>query len=132
MVWLMNGASFSSSVTLDPLPGGGWDMAGVADFDADGDGDVDILWRNNNSGVNLIWIMNGATHDSTVNLPDLTPLKWRIVAVGDYNADGMPDIVWRNSGNGSNKVWLMSGTSYSSTVSIQARVDTNWHIVGPN
>ena len=40
----------------------------TARVDFNGDGKADILWQNSSTGQRLIWIMNGTTHISTVNL----------------------------------------------------------------
>jgi predicted outer membrane repeat protein len=59
-IWLMNGASV---VAAQPLVAGGspaWQIAAVADFNADGDGCADLFWRNPQTGENGTWLMNGA------------------------------------------------------------------------
>ena len=62
-MWGMTGASIASSATVNldgvPLtPDASWQVVEVSDFN--GDGNSDILWRNN-SGALAEWLMNGAT-----------------------------------------------------------------------
>jgi ELWxxDGT repeat protein len=66
--WQMNGASITSSapITLDgtPLtPNATWHVVEIGDFN--GDGQSDILWRNDNGAV-AEWLLNGTTVVSSV------------------------------------------------------------------
>ena len=58
----MNGASITNSAPVTfggapAAPGPSWSVAGVGDFNADGN--ADILWRDS-SGSLVEWLMNGA------------------------------------------------------------------------
>ena len=62
VIWAMIGTVKLSPPDSGPIQGGAslpsqWFVAGTGDFD--GDGNWDILWRNENSGVNVIWTMDG-------------------------------------------------------------------------
>ena len=61
-VWLMNGTTMAQGLWLTPsaVPDTNWKIAGVADFN--GDGDPDILWQNQVTGQLTVWLMNGTTH----------------------------------------------------------------------
>ena len=50
-----------------------WVIAKVGDFD--GDGKIDILWRNTASGAVALWLMNGTTLASAVDL-GIVELDW--------------------------------------------------------
>jgi hypothetical protein len=106
---------------LDPQGGG----------DFNGDGKLDILWRNQSSGDNLVWFMNGTTILGGAVLTPVGDVSWMIVGVGDFNADGKPDIVWRNQTSGDNLVWFMNGTTLAGGAVLTPVSDTNWRIVGP-
>jgi hypothetical protein len=43
-----------------------WKLVGSADFDADGK--LDLLFRNDTTGANLVWRMNGTTRLGTLAL----------------------------------------------------------------
>ena len=43
-------------------------LTGNTSGDFNGDGKADILWQNSSTGQRVIWLMNGTTHQSTVNL----------------------------------------------------------------
>ena len=48
----------------EPCPS--WHLAGAADFN--GDGKTDILWENRVTGERVIWLMNGTSIGSGVDL----------------------------------------------------------------
>jgi hypothetical protein len=54
-----------------------WSIAGVGDFNADGN--QDILWRNTSTGANYVWYMDGVTHLSGASIDTLSDLTWSIV-----------------------------------------------------
>ncbi len=96
--------------------------------DFNGDGKADILWQNSSTGQRVIWLMNGTTHQSTVNLGTV-PTTWSIVGSGDFNGDAKADILWQNNSTGQRVIWLMNGTAHTSTVSL-GTVPTSWSIAG--
>ena len=65
-----------------------------ADFN--GDGKSDILWQNSVNGQRVIWVMNGTSYSSYVDL-GIVATSWKIVGSADFNADGNPDILWENT-----------------------------------
>jgi len=78
-MWLMNGATISSSLGVGNVPGN-WQIAQTGDFNDDGKSDV--LWRDSNSGV-AMWLMNGGTVTSALGVGNL-PTDWQIQGL---NAD---------------------------------------------
>jgi len=103
------------------------DPGGGGDFNADGK--PDILWRNQASGDNLVWLMNGTTIASGAVLTAITDTNWRIVGTADFNADGKTDILWRNQATGDNLVWFMNGTTIASGAVLTSVPDPSWQIV---
>src|SRR6266536_1772208 len=73
VIWLMNGTSVSSSVSLGVV-GTSWNIVGSEDFNADGM--PDIHGQNNCgscaanavTGERVIWLMNGTSLSSSVSL----------------------------------------------------------------
>src|SRR6266487_1444584 len=94
--------------------------------DFNGDAKADILWQNSSTGQRVIWLMNGTTHQSTVNLGTV-PTTWSIVGSGDFNGDAKADILWQNSSTGQRLIWIMNGTVHTSNVSL-GTVSTSWSI----
>ena len=105
-----------------------WTIVGTGDFN--GDGQIDILWRNSVTGQNAVWFMNGVAGTGYTYLPPVIDLNWKIVGTGDFNGDGRIDILWRNSSTGQNAVWFMNGVTYVSYAYLPGVTDLNWQIVG--
>jgi hypothetical protein len=78
--------------------------------DLNADGTADLLWRSNQSGVVVAWLMNNAAIATSGVLAGVPP-EWKIMGMGDVDADGHADVVWRNTSTGVVAVWLMNGLS---------------------
>ncbi len=102
-------------------------MAAPIKSDFNGDSSADILWQHT-SGARAIWLMNGTTYGSSVNLGTVA-ISWNVAGSGDFNGDRKTDILWQNSSTGQRLVWLMNGTTHTSTVSL-GFVPTAWSMVG--
>jgi Leucine-rich repeat (LRR) protein len=122
-VSILGGASLPSVSDLN------WQIVGTGDFN--GDGQVDILWRYNESGgYNAVWYMTGATLTGAASLPSVSDLNWQIVGTGDFNGDGQVDILWRYNGSGgANAVWYMNGTTLTGGADVPSLADLLWKIV---
>jgi glucose/arabinose dehydrogenase len=103
---------------------------GGASGDLDGDGQPDLLLRNQSTGANSLWFMDGNTRAATGSLPALTDLNWRIVGTGDFNGDKYNDIVWRNQSTGANYVWFMNGPALVGGGNLPIVTDTAWRVAG--
>lgn len=105
--WLMNGAQIRDVAMLPTVGGpGAWNPVGTAD--ANGDGQIDILWRNDSTRSTGWWLMNGKAIQSVAYLfPDEPDNNQQVKGIGDFNRDGTVDILWQNRINGSASLWLM-------------------------
>ncbi len=101
-------------------------VEGNADFNSDGQ--TDILWRNETTGENVIWLMEGTTREQAVFTTPLANLDWSIGGAGDFNSDGQTDILWRDQVTGQNAIWLMEGTTREQAVFTNPVTDLSWQI----
>lgn len=128
-IWLMStSGTVLSSVAILSAPDLTWRIVGAGDFN--GDGKQDIVWRNQSTGQDLVWLMNGTTYSSTLSLPTVSDTNWQLESVNDFNGDGKPDLLWRNYSIGMNVIWYMNGGSLSSSVTLNWATDVTWRIVG--
>lgn len=98
-------------------------------FDNNGDGYADVLWRNQDSGLNWLWTMNGMSILESKGINTIS-LDWEIAGRGDLDGDGRSDIVWRNTVTGRNWAYLMNGTEILTSKHINYVADLNWKIKG--
>jgi len=102
--------------------------ASVCCKDINGDGKVDILWRQP-SGAVAVWLLSGTNVIGTGVLPEGAPADWTIVGVGDVNGDGKADILWRQP-SGVVGVWLLNGASVIGTGVLPGGAPGDWKIAG--
>jgi DMSO/TMAO reductase YedYZ molybdopterin-dependent catalytic subunit len=109
-----------------------WSIVGIADFN--GDGSLDLLWRDAATGRTTIWYMNGPNWNGEYAdlAPTISDPDWQIVAIRDFNSDGSPDLLWRNSSTYRTTVWYMNGPTWNGDWADLLPVvsDPDWAIVG--
>jgi cysteine-rich repeat protein len=94
-----------------------------ADFNNDRRSDV--AWRNNTTGMNMIWrSANSATPQAVTSL---TNLAWRVVGIGDFDNSNTADLLWRNTSTGANVIWRAANSATQSAVASQT---TAWTVGG--
>ncbi|MBR1123330.1 VCBS repeat-containing protein [Bradyrhizobium lablabi] len=95
--------------------------------DFNGDGNSDIVWRND-AGATSIWAMNDATilHSSSLGT---MPAAWTLAGTGDFNGDGMSDLLWRNEAAGTAQIWDMNDGAILHANSLGI-IPSNWHALG--
>ncbi|HYW18323.1 MAG TPA: VCBS repeat-containing protein [Nodularia sp. (in: cyanobacteria)] len=125
-VWFLGGANGATYTGYGNLPvANGWDITGVADFNADGN--ADILLNNPTQGWNSVWFLDGTDYIGYTNLPSAP--GWQSLGTGDFNSDGNPDIIMNNITQRWNSIWLMDGTDYIGSANLPT-APAGWEIAG--
>jgi hypothetical protein len=129
----MNGTTQVEGRLLTPsdVPDRNWRIVGVRDFNSDGQSD--LLWQHQNSGMIAVWYMNGLTRTEGVLLSpgQVADTDWKIRAIVLANGDDHPDLIWQHQTTGLISVWLMQGSQRMAGVLLSPDrvVDTAWRIV---
>ena len=91
------------------------------------DNSADILFRNNDTGLILLYLIDDAgTPPENKLFPDIS-LNWHIIGLKDFNGDNKTDILTRNSLTG--EIWLYQMEADIITVdSFVATVPLEWDI----
>lgn len=125
-----------------------WQIKGAGDFN--NDGFIDLLWRHQVSGDNLVWKLKNHQFVANPNAPQtgqdfdylakVADRNWDIVATGHFNGDAKIDIVWRHTPSGTNLAWLLNGTQFAVNNNapqvnqdfayLPTVPDSTWEIVG--
>ncbi|NJM47557.1 MAG: hypothetical protein HC860_16475 [Alkalinema sp. RU_4_3] len=156
-LWQLNGTKLSGSTTeqqlnqnvftAPPVVDANWKLKGTGDFNGDGLGDM--VWRNELSGVNAVWYMNGSQFVSK-SAPQqgrdfnyfttVADRSWDIQAIADFNQDGFSDLVWRHKPSGINAVWYLRNNQFVQNTAAPVQgidfdyfmpiQDSNWSIKG--
>ena len=82
--------------------------------DFDGNGRSDLLWRNAENGLNVIW--PNAVSTWARSLKPVSNLDWRIAGCGDFDGDQHADILWRNRATGATVIWYAGSSDRKQTV----------------
>jgi subtilisin-like proprotein convertase family protein len=115
---------------------GNWalEITTVEKGDFNRDANIDLLWRHDTSGENVLWYMEGTTlfTGEFTNPSVLADVRWRMVGTHDFNGDGRTDILWRHNTSGENVMWFMDkNTLVSGTFTNPAALaDVNWQMAG--
>ena len=70
--------TIASSQTINAAPDSSWSIVEVGDFN--GNGRSDLLWRQNATGLLVVWQMNGATIGVNQDLPATPDGSWQTEA----------------------------------------------------
>jgi hypothetical protein len=89
-----------------------------------------LIWRNQVTGQNTAWLMNGTTVQATGFLPTVSDPQWTIQATGDIDGDRQLDLVWRHNATGQIVIWFLNGPALGEGLSLATVVDRNWVIRG--
>src|SRR5438034_8960503 len=91
----MNGQQVQAEGAVAHVPvTSDWHVEGVGDFN--GDGNSDVLWRQDGSGQVYVWEMNGRqvqAEGAVAHAP--VTADWHVQGVGHFNVDRNSDLPWR-------------------------------------
>lgn len=91
-------------------------MRPVGSSDVDGDGRVDLLFRNSLSGANELWLLRGLTY-SVIALP-AQAVRFRVAAFRDFSGDGRADVLFHSEGTGQSVVWTLAAAGLTGTLAV--------------
>jgi hypothetical protein len=134
LMWFMEGNNKISLMGWSNLPQvpANWRIEKLADFNQDGR--TDMLWRDYQTGENVLWFMGSNYETPIASWTNLLPVppSAKIEGVADFNQDGRIDIVWRDYATGTNVVWYMGGTDGATITGWNTLqlIPTNWQIEG--
>jgi VCBS repeat-containing protein len=97
-----------------------------ANNDFNGDGNTDILWRNQDGSI-AEWLMNNTLTVTPGSVGSLTS-DWTIAATADFNGDGKSDMLLTNT-NGTVATWQMNGAIVTQANPI-GTLTAGWSIAG--
>lgn len=103
-----------------------WSIADL--FDWNGDGRMDILWRDANGKVS-VWSGQAGGFQQAAYGNSSVGTEWAIAGSGDLNGDGNGDLLWRNQ-DGSISSWLSTGTGFRENSYFHASVGKSWQVEG--
>jgi len=94
-------------------------------FDADADGDDDILLRSS-SGAWRVFTVQGGVIQANANLDLYQNLDYTIQGTMDIDADGDDDIILRHKTSGKWRIFLMNNGSVSSNQGLNVYMNPSW------
>ena len=95
--------------------------------DFNGDKRSDLPWRDQATGQNRLWLMNGPVREMAGSVPAINT-DWIVAGTGDFNKDGMVDYYWRNTVLGINRIWFMDGLTRTGFERTLRMKDTRWEV----
>jgi Ca2+-binding RTX toxin-like protein len=128
VIWSMggtNGTTVVGGLPLPNVPQPAYRLELTGDFNADNQ--ADILFRNYETGENLIWLMNDNNIIGGAVLPPLADEAWQPRVAGDFTGDNKTDIVFRNTATGENVIWVMDGTTLTGGIPLPP-LSTEWRL----
>jgi len=94
------------------------------------DGIPDILFRNQNSGENLIFFLYETGIRSSYAYTTKLSSSWNAVGLGDFNADGITDILFRNDSDGKNLIFFQNVDGSRASYAYTTSISSDWHVAG--
>ena len=88
----------------------------TAHGDFDGDGWLDLFYRDPRTGIDFFWMAAETTPDWGIATKRPAPtvgLSWTVAGTGDFDGDGRSDLLWRDQRSGSNAIWRSGDAAQS-------------------
>jgi len=104
----------------------------IATADVNGDGVLDVVWREVGTGQVAIWLMASPGAVGGVTFPANVGANsgWSLAAAADVDGDGYADLVWRNTQSGQLVIWYMSSTGTIANPRDYGIVPLTWELRG--
>jgi len=94
------------------------------------DGIPDILFRNPETGENLIFFLyETGTRESFAYTTPISE-SWKAEGIGDFNADGIADILFRNYDTGENLIFFQNEDGTRDSFAYTTKISSAWHVAG--
>ncbi len=116
--WFMNtDGTKKSELDLNHGAGTKWRLSSTGDMD--NDGNIDLLWQEENGATVFCYYMDGSGGiREGASLASGVASGWRFVsASGDFNGDGNADLLWHSTNRGSTVCWNFNGQGRVSSFS---------------
>lgn len=86
----------------------------------------DLLWRNQSTGANTVWLMNGPTQVGTAALTPISS-SYTIQAAADFNFNGTPDLVIHGINPNTEFALFLNGFAIGGSASLTPRPSPDWY-----
>jgi hypothetical protein len=106
--------------------GGGYQVAGVGDFNYDGT--ADVLWHNPTTGAAETWQLHDGNWSQSVDLGS-HGAGWQVAGIGDFDGDGTSDVLWRESATGKLDAWAMQDGQWAKSTDLGSH-GADWTVLG--
>lgn len=104
----------------------GWVVKAIGDFNADNH--PDVIWRNNQNGRVIIWLMMGSTRYDGGYIAQSVGFDWAIEATADVTGDRKADLIFRHD-DGRIAIWAMDGKK-APTATVIGSIEADYAFVG--
>jgi hypothetical protein len=128
-VWLMgNDGNVAQGLEVTNTPGPGWKVAGVADYN--NDGQVDFVLQQQDTRQVAVWQMSGLHVAGGPVIANVPGPGWKVAGVADYNGDGQVDFVLQQQDTRQVAIWQMSGPNVAGGGLITSVPGPGWKVAG--
>ena len=122
--WLMDGTSGIGAESIMSPIASTMTIQGTGDLN--GDGDNDILWLDSTSQKLYVWLMDGTSISSTIEVGEISA-SYSVLGICTLNRDEYDDILLQNTTTGAVSYWLQDGTgAMASSGTIIGSMASNW------